>query len=179
MENLNKHPNKSTYLSLRLPTDVKLSLDADSKKEQVNVNMLVNRLLAKHVSFDRIADQLDMVPINRALLCGLVEGCPQDIIEQLGKELGPRVAKHTFSYLGRETTLDNLIEAYIEPMGLHSKWFVFSAAMENSKKRLVFKHSYGEKWSRFLSQYLVAMVKTTTKFDPKFESDDEMVVIYC
>jgi hypothetical protein len=138
------------HFSIRIPINVKDELESEAELQKTNLNSLINQILAKHVSFDRIANHMKVMPLNQYLFSGMLDNVPLEAIEAIGKELGPRNVKRTFAVLGFNYDLDHLIQSYFQPVSSYSGWYTFNIVGKGSDRKLVFEHSHGPKWSAFL-----------------------------
>jgi hypothetical protein len=170
---------KFIHVSLRIPVELKSELENQAKQQSLNLNSLSNIILLKHVLFDRIVDRVEGVPLNKLLFTAMLDGIGVDQMEIIGRELGPRVIKHTFAVMNLPFDLDGLIQNYFQPMSTYSRWYKFSVAGGISSRKLMFEHSYGQKWSAFLKQYLTGILKPVVGSEPKVVIDDGLISIFC
>jgi hypothetical protein len=128
------------HVSFRVPSEVKAGLDREAKRRDINVNSLANQILAKYVSFDRIAEHVEAVPLNKSLFTGILDKIEADQLERLGRDIGPRLAKSTFTFLNMDFDLDSLILRYFEPVSMYSRWYSFNVAGNGANRKLMFEH---------------------------------------
>jgi hypothetical protein len=72
----------------------------------------------------------------------MLDGIEIDEMERLGKELGPKLVKKTFTFLNLELDLDGIIEHYFRPLSKNSKWYNFNIAGSGTGRKLLFEHPY-------------------------------------
>ncbi len=170
---------KFVHVSFRIPSEAKAGLERDAKKRDINLNALVSQILVKYVTFDRIADQVEAVYLNKLLFVGMLDKIEEVEMERLGRNLGPRLIKKTFAFLNLEFDIDGLIVHYFRPLSTYSRWYDFDVAGSGANRKLMFEHPYGLKWSAFLKQYLGGIIKSATGNDPRITTDEELVTIFC
>jgi len=100
-------------------------------------------------------------------------------MERIGKELGPKVVKQAFSFLGLSFDLEGLIEHYFQPVSSYSRWYSFNVVGSGTNRKLMFEHQYGWKWSTFLKQYIGGIIKSATGTEPKIVIDEGLVTAFC
>ncbi len=170
---------KFVHVGYRILSKVKTGLDREAEQRGINVNSLVGQILAKYTSFDRIADHVEAVPLNKPLFMGMLSAIEVGEMERLGRELGPKLVKKTFAFLSLEFEIDGLIEHYFRPLSTYSRWYSFNVAGSGPNRRLLFEHPYGPNWSAFLKQYIGGIIKSATGTDPKITVDDGLVTVFC
>jgi hypothetical protein len=169
---------KFVHVSFRISSDVKASIEREAKRRGTNVNSLVGQVLTKFSSFDRIAEHVEAVPLNKPLFAGMLAKVEEEEKERLGKELGPKVMKSTFAFLSLEFDIDGLIDHYFRPLSMYSNWYSFNVVGNGGTRKLIFEHHYGPKWSAFLKGYLLGIIKSATKSEPRVDMDDGLVTIF-
>jgi hypothetical protein len=166
------------HVSVRIPITVKLALDEDVKLKHMNFNSLVSYVLTKYTTFDKIAEHVHVIPLNLPLFSGVLQEMPVDRLIQLGRELGPKLIKQTFTFLGLEYDVDGLIQHYFEPMSYFSGWYTFTVIGSGQNRRLLFEHPHGPKWSAYLKTYISSIIKAATGVEPRSTADDNIVTIW-
>jgi hypothetical protein len=109
----------------------------------------------------------------------MLDSIQTEEMERLGRELGPRVVKQTFAFLGLNFDLEGLIEHYFQPVSSFSRWYTFNVVGSGANRKLMFEHQYGRKWSAFLKQYIGGIIKSATGTEPRITIDDGLVTGYC
>lgn len=168
---------KFVHVSYRIPMEARVALAREAKRLGINENALVNRVFAKFVFFDRIADFLEAVPLNKRLFNGMLGTIEASEMASLGRELGSSRIKRMFSFLNIDFDVDNLITYFFQPLSTYSKWYDFNIVRTGTSAKLMFEHPYGAKWSAFLGQYLAAIIRSATGTEPRTTADEELVTI--
>lgn len=171
--------SKFEHISLRVDRETKAQLEKEARQRNINLNSLVNLILSKHVSFDRIVEHTEAIPLNKSLFIAILDNIQIEELERIGRELGPRVVKQTFAFLGLDFDLAGLIEHYFQPVSTFSRWYSFNVTGSGANRRLMFEHQYGRKWSAVLKQYIGGIIKSATGTEPKITVDDGLVTVFC
>jgi hypothetical protein len=158
---------------------LRTELRSEAKERGVSLNSLINQILEKHVAFDRIVEQMGGIPLSRLLFTGMLDGVSLEEMERLGKELGPKLVKQAFAFLGLSYDLDNLIKRYFAPLSSFSGWYSFNVSGSGRDRKLLFAHRYGIKWSTFLAQYIGGIIKVAISREPRTDIEDNLVTVYC
>jgi hypothetical protein len=165
------------HVSVRISENLRRELNSEAKREHINLNALVNRILTKFVDFDRIAEHERSIVLDRRIFLPIIEEASLEELEILGKKLGPRLAKQTFEFFNIEPTVESLVSRYFEPMGAYSGNYQLSVAGSGSNLKLILEHDLGSKWSAFLSEYTRGVVKSVLGSEPRIELDDDLVKV--
>ncbi len=178
MENLN--PNgKFVRTSIRILGKLKTNLKQEASGREMSLNALINSVLERHVLFDRILNHVNAIPLNGPLFTGMLDGVPVDQLEKMGKDLGPKLIKETFVFLGLSYDLENLIESYFRPLSAYSGWYrFFNVSGSGRGRKLLFEHPHGLKWSIFLKHYLAGIIKAATGTEVRITIEEALVIIY-
>lgn len=169
---------KTAHISFRVESELKAELEKEAKQRNMNLNSLINYILSRHVSFDRIVETLEAIPLSRPLFTALLENTDIAEMERIGREFGPKVVRRTFTFLNLNYDLDGLIEHYFQPLSTYSRWYSFNTTGQGANRKLMFQHSYGPKWTAFLRQYLGGIIKSATGIEPRIVVEEELVTIH-
>ncbi len=170
--------SKSVHSSIRLSLDVRNELKDEARIRNINLNSLINQILIKHVSFDRIADHVRVVPLNLGVFHVLLDTATEDSLERVGKEMGPKIVKRTFDFLGYDYNVDSLVLNYFEPLSSFSGWYTFKSVGKGTGRKLLFEQPHGRKWSIFLRFYIAGILREATRVEPKITIEDDLVTVF-
>jgi hypothetical protein len=169
---------KFVHVGYRIPSELKVELDLEAKRRATNVNSLVGQVLAKHASYDMLAEYVEAVPLSKPLFTRMLDNVEAEDLGAMGEELGPNVMKSAFTFLNLEFNLDGLIENYFRPMSMHSRWYRFNVVGSGPNRKLLFEHGYGPKWSAFLKPYLAGIFRSATGIEPRVTADGRLVTVF-
>ncbi len=173
------HGNSFLHVSLRIPARLRNQLDEEAKRRNITLNSLINAILSKYLSFDKIVEGTKAVPLSRAFLDEILEITSTEEMESIAMKLGPKVVRKSFAFRGVPFNLDNLIEFYFEPLSAHSGWYSFNTYFEGTTRILVFEHSLGTKWTAFLKRYIAGIVRSANGTEPEVTIEDEILTFTC
>lgn len=169
---------KFVHVSVRIPIELKSELENAARRQDTNFNSLVNHVLSRYASFERITNQMEAIPVNRFLFDEMLNDVPTEEMERIGKKLGPKLVKQAFAFLNLDYDMDGLIRHYFRPVSSFARWYSFDMAGSGSNRRLMFEHNHGSKWSVFLKHYIAGIVKSATGSEPRVAIDDSLVTVY-
>lgn len=95
MQNLGNRKQFS-HLSIRVSTDLRKDLEKDARRKGIPVNALVNRLLERHIAFDRMTDFDHSIVLERGCFAKIVEKMKGEDLVQIARSLGPKTVKRDF-----------------------------------------------------------------------------------
>jgi len=167
------------HLSLRVPVRLMNRLKEESRHRNITLNSLINGILSKYDSFDKILEGTKAIPLSGAFFVELMEIATIDEMESIAKRLGARVVRQTFAFQGIEFDLENLIGFYFEPLSTYSGWYSFNTYFVGTSRKLIFKHSHGQKWTAFLKLYITAILRSATGTEPEVIIEDEVLTFTC
>jgi len=172
-------PDTFIHVSLRLPERLRNQLKKEAKHRNITLNSLINAVLSKYISFDKIVEGTNAIPLNGPFFREWLEITSTDQMESIAKNLGPKVVRQSFAFRGIDFNLDNLIEFYFEPVSAHSGWYLFNTYFEGTSRKLIFKHSHGPKWTAFLKLYVASILRSATGTEPEVTIEDEILTFTC
>ena len=164
---------------MRIPASVRVDLNREAKRRHITPNSLINAVLAKYMSFDKILEATKAIPVSEALFERWLAITSLEEMEDIAKSLGPKVVRQSFAFQGLEFNLDNLVEDYFEPLAEHSGWYQYNSRFESGRRKLIFTHSHGPKWTAFLKRYHTALLRAATGSEPEVMMEDEMLTFTC
>lgn len=74
---------KSSIISVRVHDKIKQKLVIESELESLTLNTLVSRTLAKHVEWDKFADDMGFVSVTKQFLKSVLDSVPEKTIETI------------------------------------------------------------------------------------------------
>jgi hypothetical protein len=176
MQNLGRS-DRFVHVSVRIPEKLVLELHNEARRQGINFNALINRLLLKFIEFDRIYEHGRSVILDKRVFVPLLDKIKEEELRNIGLKLGPILTKETMEFFDIEFTLESLFSRYLEPMGRHSGEFRFNGMSQGRKIGAVLEHEYGRKWSIFLAEYTKGIMKSVLGTEPRIEVEDDIVSI--
>jgi hypothetical protein len=161
------------HISLRIPAQLRTRLNEEAKRRNITLNSLVIAVLAKYDSFDKILEGTKAIPLSGAFVHEILEITSTEEMENVARKLGAKVVRKSFAFRGIAFNLDNLVKFYFEPLSAHSGWYSFNTYIDGRERLLVFEHTHGPKWTAYLKQYYIAILRSATGTEPEVVIEDE------
>jgi len=167
------------HISVRISAKLRNRLKREAKRRHVTLNSLINEILARHDTFDKILETMKAIPLSEELFRAWLQRTSQEEMEGMAKNIGPSVVRRSFASRGIEFNLDNLIESYFEPLSDYSGWYQFEWDFVGASRKLIFTHSHGPKWTAFLRRYYAALIGAATGAEPSVTVEEGVVTFTC
>ncbi len=171
--------NVFIHASVRIPAQLRNRLNREAKQRHITLNSLINSILAKYDSFDKILEGTKAIPLSGAFFGELLEITSIEEIETIAKKLGAKVVRQSFASQGIEFNLDNLIESYFEPLSEYSGWYQFNWRFAGPNRKLIFTHTHGPKWTAFMRRYYAAIIRSATGVEPDVTVEYGVLTFTC
>jgi hypothetical protein len=144
---------KSLNRAFRLKESELQALQEEARQRNVNVNTIINELVAKHVHLDRLIKRSHPVTLTAFQLRLLAEAIPQDKIIELAKETADDVVlpHHHFAL---EVTGDRSPRGILQALKIlctYTGMYEYSEEDYDGKKTVILVHDFGKNWSLYLS----------------------------
>lgn len=138
-----------------LSDNVTKFLEEEAERDGISPDDLLDSILTRAVKFDIPLSKIDTVESPLPEFFSILE-C---LSEQDIKEIARNEAERNFDYIlsllsGNNNDFGSVMERFYERFSKYSGWFTFRYVITGRKGlRLSFQHTYGIKWSIFLSEY--------------------------
>ncbi len=111
-------------------------------------------LMRREVAFGFPLSDLGYIITPIPCFQALIERLKPEDLEEVAREQATRnFGVLLLSLDGQPTDLQSVIERYYKVFGKYSGWYKFSHSVTKNGLRLVFRHTSGIKWSRYLAEY--------------------------
>ncbi len=144
--------HKTRVRAIRIDTDLDEALEKIAQIKGVTFNSLISTILSKYNEWDNQADAFGYAEAPVELVRTLLYTDLANDIEEVGRELGPRLLKETLEFWYKTAS----IETFIEYTGLLSRYggvARISVDLKDGEYALTYRHPFGERWSRFAAAY--------------------------
>ena len=140
---------------ITLSDDVVELLEEEAEKSGVAPDKLLEHIITRAVKFDIPLSKIDMIESPLPEFFSILECLPGDDIKEIARNEAERNFDGILSLLsGNNSDFNSVIEKFYERFSKYSGWFTFKYMITGRKRlRLSFQHTYGIKWSIFLSEY--------------------------
>ncbi len=138
-----------------LSDDVAKFLEEESERNGISPDKLFEDIITRAATFDIPLSKIDMVESPLPEFFSILECLSEQDIKEIARNEAERNFDRISSlFSGNHDDFNSLIEKFYERFSKYSGWFTFRYAITGRKGlRLLFEHTYGIKWSIFLSEY--------------------------
>lgn len=166
---------RTVRVDIDLPEDIARQLEDEASTRNQSVKALVGLVLSRYASYQRYADSVGSVTINKAVFTSLLEAVPQAKLETIASTIGDSVVRQAFDSHNVAYSLDSLVKNYFEPSSKYSGWYGLDTEAATYGRRMTLNHKYGKKWSAFLGAYVDKLVSSATGVRPLVSFDNSSV----
>ncbi len=141
--------SRAKLTTVRIPEDLHRIIQIEAREENIGFNTVVNRLLRKHVEWDRFANRFGMVSLSRETIVSLLDAIDDEKIEEIAQSLVPKI-KEMVDFWFQSSDL----ESWIKFLTLISKYGGEGTVFANTsgpQTKLHLRHGLGSKWTRLFA----------------------------
>ncbi len=158
LANARKHSkHRSTTRTLRLESDLDEGLSELAEKDNISVNLLINKALTRYVEWDANSEKFGLVSVSKRLLRSLFEYVPDKEVRELGTRSGKEGGPEMVTFFYKKFDLDSLLKAFENLTSKYSNNFKFEHHFDGKTHTLVMKHDTGPKASAYYAESVKAV----------------------
>ena len=159
----------------RIDTDIGEELDELARKDKVNVNVIANEALRKHVEYDSYAEKFGLVTISKDLLKTLFGLISDEEARALGKKSGEQTGVALVSFWFKKFNPENVIRSFERIASHYNRNFKFEHSNNGQEHLLILRHDSGPRASAFYAESVKAMFALLNVKVELAESEDQVV----
>lgn len=168
-------PN-TNRVTIRLSKSTLEELRREASEKDLPLSSLIVKILNKNVSFDSRHKSIPNIIISQALFMEIIENLDESTFGKITKQ-GPKIVKKLCTLSGWKYDFESIIDNYFVTLAKYCSWFRFKYFADRSNYQLVFETSMGERWTKFLSLYVISILDSL-KVHIYDESVDDGVIIF-
>lgn len=143
-------------ISIRVPKSLKGKLEELSKKNQVNLNLLINQILIKNVQWDEHLTKMGWLQFEPSVVKEIFKRLDMKEINEIAVSIKSDIV-NAIKFIYGESTLKNTVD-FIE-MWLRSTNTPFRHIEDKKAHKFLIKHNLGKKWSSFASKVIEEIIQ--------------------
>jgi len=144
--------SKTDVVSIRIDDDLKKKLIEESELKQVNLNILINQVLSKHIGWDEVGNKMGWLFLTKrsigAFLAPLDKNSIISIAETVGKEEFRNAVQFSYGMVDYNTTV-RFMEAWLQ--NTETK---YSHMYDLNQNKYIIQHEFGKNWSIYFLKTL-------------------------
>lgn len=134
-------------------------LQQEAKRSGMSVNALINKLILHYIDTFRYYEDGKMISMSTSTFMTLLDQMSQTEIEDIAYGLGNQKVNESLMRRGKETNYNNILWYISQILGEYNGWFRSDFLIGKEVDSLHLSHSFGKKWSYFVSNYLSSMLR--------------------
>ena len=157
-------------ITIRVPKLLKEQLEKTSKKNQVNLNLLINQILTKKMHWDEQLTKLGWLPMDPFTVKEIIHYLTDEAIIEISKNSSEKVIKGILFIYG-DTSLSHVVE-FIDSW-LDTANMTFRHTEDSQSHKFLVHHDLGRNWSLLSSKVIDGFItKSGYKISDPIEKDD-------
>jgi hypothetical protein len=174
LSNVGKDERKTVFKTIRFPESLVRSLQKEAADEDTTVNADVNSIISRHFNWDKKTREFGTAEIPKPLLKSLLEGCYDDTLARIGREVGPVMWKELTEFWIQDSSPDAILDSGM----MRSKFnpnFQTRVTREKGACTITMRHDLGPKWSIITKNALQEFVRKSFHVEPQINSGESVV----
>ena len=143
-------------ITIRVPKSLKEQLEKTSKKNQLNLNTLINQILTKKMHWDEQLTKLGWLPFDPFTVKEFLNYLTEAELIEISKLTQNKVLKG-IKFIYGDTTLQNVAD-FIDTW-LSDANMIFRHTEDSESHRFLVHHELGKNWSIFTNKVVAGFIK--------------------
>lgn len=168
----------STLRTFRLDKQLLSELEKEASRQRISVNSLVNRLIEGYVTYGRYREHFDTITLNRLTFLSFIEKLSDEDLVDIARVRGKETPRELIPLCGKKLDLEGVLFFMKTVLQDHCHWFIMYVFDDNGSLRIVLRHQWGRKWSKWLRAYIESLSLNILQVRPSFEEEADNYVIF-
>jgi len=168
----------STPRTFRLDKHLLDELEKEAERQRISVNSLVNRLIEGYVVYGRYREHFDTIALNRLTFLSLLDKLSGEDLRNIARKRGVETPRELIPLCGKKLDLEGVLFFMKTVLQDHCHWFIMYVFDEESSLRIILRHQWGEKWSKWLQAYVESLSLNILHTNPFFEEVADNYVVF-
>jgi hypothetical protein len=158
---LNKK-QKTVVRTFRIKAEWDDILKKEAERQGISVNHLVNSILQKYSSFDRLARSSNFISLTKHVFMEILKGISLESLAQAGENTGQKDIQDILDMLGLPSDNESFTHITSKLFGAsdYAAWFNCYRSVQENRTFLHLQHDLGRGWSVFLQHYFLSYLKS-------------------
>lgn len=166
---------KTVIRSIRITEQLNNLLENDAKTKNLSVNALINTIFTKYSEWDRFAEKLDLMTVQKDFIKTLLELVDEQKVIGIARKFGSHILKDNLLFFFKELSVDTFL-IYVSNQCRYAGTAEHDVIKTGSHYTITANHGLGEKWSIFLKEFLIQGMKNIG-VEPEVEITKRTVVV--
>jgi hypothetical protein len=153
---------KSIVRTFRIKAEWDDILKEEAERQGVSVNHLVNSILQKYASCDRLSRNGNFVLLSKHVFNEILKYITLESLAQAGENTGQKDMQDILDMLGLPSDHESFTHLVTKHFGGPdcAMWFNCYQSVQENRTFLHFQHDLGRGWSVFLQHYFLSYLKS-------------------
>jgi hypothetical protein len=149
-------------------------LEKEAADEGTTFNADIKSILSRHFAWDKKIREFGIAEIPKPLLRSLLEGCDDNTLARIGREIGPAVWKEIAEFWIQDSSPDRILD-------LEASWSKFNPNFQTRITReegaytITMRHDLGPKWSIITKNALQEFARESFHVKPQISVGESVV----
>lgn len=140
--------NETTNLSTRINKNSYDELIKEAKGKGISLNSLVCSIFRHHITWEKYANELGIVPVSKHLIEELLKNCDDKTIKYISNKIGTDIPKELLYLSGNSLSFNSMMNI-LEING--ARFGIVKHTINDNVHTIVLHHSIGENFSKLLA----------------------------
>ena len=168
----------SALRTFRLDKKLLSELEKEASRQRISVNSLVGRLIEGYVTYGRFREHFDTITLNRQTFLRFLEKLGYEDLVNIARDRGRETPRELIPLCGKRLDLEGVLFFMKTVLQDHCHWFIMHAFEDEGSLRVILRHQWGRKWSRWLRAYMESLSLSILQASPSFEEEADDYVIF-
>ena len=162
--------------SIRIPESLDDVLKNHASENHMSVNSFIYSILVKYAEWDHLSDKFGKITLTREHFSSILEIIDDEKLAEASKRLGTHIPKAAMNFWFKKSDFSTFIDM-LSLISRYGKLFNFEVVKENDRDIvLVIRHTFGEKGTIWIKNYLGEAIKSFSQDEPIYEVQKNVVV---
>jgi hypothetical protein len=143
----NSESKKTSTMTFRIDNSILATLRAESERNNVSLNTLVNQLLRRFVEWDMFEPKVGMIPIAKPIVVELFNRMSKEEITKMALSIGKDVIHDIVLFMKNKMDLDSFL-SWLE-IRMNSSLTETNHSIQEGYHVYVLRHELGHNWSLY------------------------------
>jgi len=154
---MDENHTKSSVISFRIDSKTKDALETECELENTPVNQTLNKLVQKHLSWDKFAKEIGLIFISKSIFRNILTKLSDAEIKVLATTICRGTLRDATLFMKGDLNCKNFIE--IVDMWITNSHIPFrKMVLENENTKYIIQHELGIKYSTYLFTSIVTLL---------------------
>ena len=168
---------KTTVRTFRLDSEWDAILKEEADKNGLTVSALLNQIVKRYAVAQRFNANSQTVSLDFKIFSPILEMLTEAMVKDFGKAVGTISIREAIAKRGLPINYESVEYLILEIYAKYASWFNCNTYKSGTDIVFNLNHSYGVKWSVFISSFMESMFKTLLDITPRIETYNGSIIM--